>query len=99
MITVVFIGCTEEKEFVSDDRLLGSWKNKFIETEILIFFPDGTWNTMDSKGTWTIDDGKLFISKETTSGDTYYRYDYTVINGNTLKFLQNGDVFKEYTKQ
>lgn len=99
ILTLGLSGCTEERSFVSDDRLLGTWKNTIIETEIIMFFPDGTWASMGSTGIWTIEDRKLIITTKTSSGNIDYTYDYSFSNDNKLTLTRNNDISKVYTKQ
>ena len=93
------IGCTEVRSFTSDEKLLGTWKNTLLHSEIIMFFPDGTWASMGSHGTWTIEDEKLKITTETSSGKIEYVYDYKLTIDNKLTLNRSNGISKVYVKQ
>jgi hypothetical protein len=92
-------GCTEVRSFSTDERLLGAWKNTILKTEIIMFFPDGTWISMGSDGTWTTDDDKLIISIHNPKVKIDYEYDYSLSVNEKLILIKSNGLKKEYIKQ
>ena len=98
ILIVGFCGCTEVRSFTCDDKLLGSWRNTVIKTEIIMFYPDGTWASMGSDGTWTVEDDKLIITTYNPEGKIDYIYNYSFSKDNKLTLTRSNGISKVYLK-
>ncbi len=94
---ILFSGCGEVNSFTCDNRLLGVWKNRRTDSEILIFYPDGSWDSTGHDKTWTIEDKKLVLTIE-DENKIIYEYDYSFSNNNTLT-LSNNRITNVYLKK
>ena len=98
ILIVGLSGCTEVRSFTCDDELLGGWRNTIMKTEIIMFYPDGTWVSMGSDGTWTIEDEKLIITTENPEGKIEYIYDYSFSEDDRLTLTRSNGLSKVYTR-
>jgi len=95
-ICLLFCGCNEEVESVSaDERFVGVWNGGGYPERIIIFYPDGTWSSTSSDGTWTLRDDKLFINKK---NEYTYIFDYYFVNEYTLRLTQSNGLEITYRK-
>ena len=89
-VAIWLSGCEETKTLTVDNKLFGVWETRGTYSTILMFFPDGTWLSENSDGTWGIEDSKLVITKGEETG-VVTTYEYSFSDDGTMLTLKNID--------
>lgn len=92
-----YSGCLEEvNSFTCDDRFSGIWESRGSYGRTIIFYPDGTWNSAESEGSWNVEGDVLFITSAEMK--ITYIYEYIFYNADSLKLTSSNGVSITYRR-
>lgn len=96
-IFIGYSGCLEEaNSFTCDDRFLGIWDSRSLPKRTIIFYPDGTWSSSESEGSWNVEGDVLSVISAEMK--VTHIYEYIFYNADSLKLTSSNGVSITYRR-